>query len=463
MKNMILEIESLNAWMKDHSIFGTLKYRNEISHTVRAGRDQISLNNSVESHILTAELQLEKKMATLTMSCANFDQKIIRDQILNIWSNISLMPDVKHLSKITPLENQGCNKDEECEQLTNINSKHMVDLFKKVANHFSKDSFEISGAFSSGSYGYITINTSSKNCISYIGSDYNVEVVVQLLDLDKSEIRSASVGESFDQYNPQIIIDELLFHYDIKQKYKKIDISLGKYNIIFSSSAFAEMVGAMSSITFGGENYEYEYSMIPKTQDIEKTPIFGKNITITDDPLSKHTLFARIIGKNGISKPAFTLVENGYLKNRFYTHKETCDRFLKKQNNDSSVAHLLVSPGNAASDLNELIELEKGPTLYINYIHYLNFTQLNKGEFTGTSRFGTYLIENGKIINQIHNLRINDNFFNIFNNIEWLSKDLEPIDASHSYEMRLASSISVPKFVKVKGVNITGTSSPKEN
>ena len=169
------------------------------------------------------------------------------------------------------------------------------------------------------------------------------------------------------------------------------------------------------------------------------------------------------MGLNGVARHAFPLIEEGVLQNMFYSDKDTCDRFSMDVNNDFSVSSLVVNTGDGPSDFNEMVASCKKPTIYIPFIHYMNFTNPAKGECTGTSRFGTVLVEDGKVKNHLFNLRINDSYMRIFNNVEWLSKKMAHVNTSDTYGMRIASSIACPSFVKVNGVKITDSSAPKEN
>ncbi len=120
-----------------------------------------------------------------------------------------------------------------------------------------------------------------------------------------------------------------------------------------------------------------------------------------------------------------------------------------------------MNTGDGPSDFSEMVKSCERPTIYIPFIHYMNFTNATKGEFTGTSRFGTFLIENGKIQNHLFNLRINDSYMRIFNNVEWLSNRIAHVNTSNTYGVRMASSIACPNFVKVNNVKITDSSAPK--
>jgi predicted Zn-dependent protease len=62
--------------------------------------------------------------------------------------------------------------------------------------------------------------------------------------------------------------------------------------------------------------------------------------------------------------------------------------------------------------------------LLITHFHYLNpFLQPLELLFTGMTRDGTFLIEDGKIVRPVMNLRFTESMLKAFNNIEALSKE----------------------------------------
>ena len=69
-----------------------------------------------------------------------------------------------------------------------------------------------------------------------------------------------------------------------------------------------------------------------------------------------------------------------------------------------------------------------------------------------------FLIEDGEIKSHLYNLRINDNFFNIFNNIDWLSKELGHTSLASSYGLRWPFNCTAPLFTQISNVNISGSS-----
>ena len=183
--------------------------------------------------------------------------------------------------------------------------------------------------------------------------------------------------------------------------------------------------------------------------------LFGKNFTIADAP-STHPLFKRPFGQNGFKHTDRQLIKNGVLLDLAYTDKMTCDRFNKKLNScNQSDYNLIIEKGTGPDDQISMISSCEKPTIFINYLHYLNFTNSSKAEITGTSRFGTFLIEGGKITHNLEKVRLLDNFLNLFTNIEWLSSKAVNISATSSYGFRSPFALNMPKFVKIKNVSLS--------
>ena len=63
--------------------------------------------------------------------------------------------------------------------------------------------------------------------------------------------------------------------------------------------------------------------------------------------------------------------------------------------------------------------------VYITHFWYVNFLNPMKTQVTGTTRDGTFLIENGKVGAAIKNMRINQSILEAFANAEMISKTRE--------------------------------------
>lgn len=452
-------LENINTFIKEKGIEAQLTYRAEVSHLIRAGRSQISLNVSQTGAKLIIEIINGKRK--ITGECSGDIVKSIEDFksfILKLNEKIEFMPEVAHLTPINKITQADIINEKFDQKLVEFESKDIVDFYKEIVQEFESLGAEVSGAFSAGAHSYAVINTKVEKAIFYKGTDWNAEVVLQLVNDSKKEIRASAVGEMLKDFDSNELKEELRLMLNYKRETERADLKAGEYNIIFSSDAFAELTAFLGWVSLSGEAYEYEAGMLQKGKDAIGDKLFGENITITDNPSDPEVLFARHIGHNGVQRKQFPLIRNGVLEQMFYSDKDTCDRFSLNINNDESVASIKVHAGSGPSELKEIIRKTTDKTIYIPYIHYMNITNAAKGEFTGTSRFGTLMMENGEVTSHLYNLRINDSLRDMFNNIEWLSERLQHVNTSDTYDMRSSSAITCPKFVQINKVKITGSS-----
>lgn len=444
-----------NKYLKDQKLQGQIVFRSERSHLVRAGRNQISLNTSEEAARFFVQIQSGKKQAKGEFVLKDNNLKNLIFELNELKSTLSSLPEIDHLGDLLNLAQGDYNDDHSDMNMIKMDTSVMVEVYTKAVQKFAHQGCEVSGAFSLGTYAYSIINTNVNIPISYKGSDYNVDVVIQLKEHHNKEIKASQVGASLSEINADSLIEELDRHFKVKTSTHRKAIEVGKYRVIFGPEATAEILAYTSWVGFSGESYLMQTGMFKKGQHDIGAKVFGDNITISNDPTSKHTLFKRRVGLNGILRPSQTIINKGILENLIYSSKDICDRFGIVVDNDFSTASFDLFPGNGPDQWEKLIASTKEPTLYINTLHYMNFTNVAKGEFTATSRFGTYLIENGKIQDHLYNIRVNDSFHRLFNNVRWLSSQVTSVNLSSTYGMRLASSVSVPEWIEVIDVPIT--------
>ena len=450
-------LQQINQFMKAQSISGSVTYKQETSHMVRCGRSQISLNVSEQGEKYFIELQQGKRKITGSTTAQADDLNKLKALVLSLQEKLTFMPEVAHLRPLGAIAQDDLHQNNIDPALLRLDSSVMVNLFKDCADHFKNENIEISGAFSAGIQRYSVINTLVEEAQSYQGSDYNIEMVLQLLDHDKKELRVSDVGHSLAQFDSKALIAHLAKMYQIKTQIPRQDIAPGEYDVVFYADAFADLATYMGYLTLEGESYQYGMGMLQKDQHKIGDKLFSDKLSIIDDPSDTDILFNRPVGLNGIKRPSFPLISDGVLDNFYYSNKDDCDRFNIDVNNDIGVAGMKVNTGTGPANFDEMVKSCIKPTLFISYIHYMNFTNAAKGEFTGSSRFGTFLIEQGEITAHLYNQRINDSFHNTFNQIEWLSSSLAHINTSNTYEMRNAASLACPLFVKVNKVKITGS------
>jgi predicted Zn-dependent protease len=69
-----------------------------------------------------------------------------------------------------------------------------------------------------------------------------------------------------------------------------------------------------------------------------------------------------------------------------------------------------------------------GTGLYLNNLHYLNWSDQPGGRITGMTRYACFWVENGEIVAPIENLRWDDSVFSLFGSA------LEDFTVERAYE-----------------------------
>ncbi len=459
---IIATLGAINEYMKSKGYTGEVSFRGETSHLVRAANNQISLNTSEQGAKFFITLQDGKKFSNGSVATAIENIEEIKKAVDVVAAKLNHVPQIDFATPMgTIAQERPCTAFYD-ERLENLDSAVMKDFFAEAVKRFAHRKTAVSGAFSCGMYEYGLINTLVTEPLYYKGSDFNIELVLQL-EKDKKEIRSSQVGESYAQYKPEELyahIDQLL---TLKETTPREDIAPGSYDIIFGRDAVADIAGLIGWLAVSGEVYEYGMGMMPKDKFKFGDKVFSDKLTIIDDPESKTALFRRPFGLNGVKRGKTVLFDKGVWKTVLYSSKMDADRFGKKVDNDMNAFNPVILPGDGPETFEEMIASCKKPTLYIPFIHYINIPNRAKGEFTGSSRFGTLLIENGKVKSHLYNLRLNETVFNFFGKIEWFSKKIEHSNTSNTYGLRMAEAVTLPAFMKVQGIAVTGTSNVKKD
>ena len=153
----------------------------------------------------------------------------------------------------------------------------------------------------------------------------------------------------------------------------------------------------------------------------------GDNITITEDPFNPAI---RYIGFDyeGVPRIKVPLVENGIGRGVVYDsynahlmQTQSTGNALVPNNNYGPYPKAMVMDGGGKS-LDEIIAgTERG--IFVTHFWYLNFVNPMRTTVTGTTRDGTFLIENGKITSPIEDMRVNQSMLESFSNAEALSSE----------------------------------------
>jgi PmbA protein len=231
------------------------------------------------------------------------------------------------------------------------------------------------------------------------------------------------------------------------------ELAPGAYDVILEPPALAEVFDWMNMIAFTGQSYEDGSSFF--VGNLGKR-ILGENFTLVDDALG-YLPFP--FDMEGLPKRAVTLIENGVPRTPVLD-KAWADRLGMKPTahawhlgspEHGSAFHLTMAGGDATRE--EMIASTK-LGVWVTRFNYVNgLLEPKSALMTGTTRDGTFLIRDGKVVARLPNLRWTQSMVEAFSNIESLSRERRSVGTWYNM---FGGTLS--PTVKIRGWNFTGVS-----
>jgi predicted Zn-dependent protease len=222
----------------------------------------------------------------------------------------------------------------------------------------------------------------------------------------------------------------------------------GRWTVVMEPTAVANMVGLMmNQLNARPADEGRSFFAKPGGGNRIGEQFLDERVTIWSDPTDPR-LFTTPFSGDGLPNRREVWVENGTLRTLNY------DRFwAQRQNREPNgfPAGYYMEGGDATLD--EMIaSTERG--LLLTRLWYIRGVDPRTILFTGLTRDGTFLIENGRITAPVKNMRWNESPIFMLNNIEMMGA---PVRVSPSESSGLAASTVVPPL-KVRDFNFTSLS-----
>lgn len=223
-------------------------------------------------------------------------------------------------------------------------------------------------------------------------------------------------------------------------------IEPGEYEAIFEDYAVADMIQMLSYMGFGARAFQEGRSFMSGNLGRKIT---GANITIWDDGLDPGGV-PLPFDAEGVPKQRVMLIEEGVARGVVY------DSYTAAREGKRSTGHAvspLPSPGPFAinlfmaggdSGLEEMIAGTKRG-IYVKRLHYTNPVHPVKSLLTGMTRDGTFLVEKGKIVRPVKNLRFTESILGALSSAELISRETKLLPLYSLGGVR-APAVKVSKF-----------------
>ena len=200
----------------------------------------------------------------------------------------------------------------------------------------------------------------------------------------------------------------------------------GRYPVVLEAPAAAELVTWLGWLAFPAKAVaEGRSALTGRLGEQVCSPL----VTVADDPL--HPLLAGApFDAEGTPVARLPLLEAGRAVG--LAHDRTTARragttstgsALPPPNPEGGVpGHLVLQPGE--DDLDALVAgLERG--LYVTRLHYVNVVHPVTATLTGMTRDGTFLVEDGRVVGGVRNLRFTDSALGALGEVQAVGRDLQ--------------------------------------
>ena len=223
-------------------------------------------------------------------------------------------------------------------------------------------------------------------------------------------------------------------------------IDPGEYTVILEPPAVGDMLFMLSYMGMGAMPFQEGRSFMAGRIG-EK--ITGENITIWDDPADPRQL-ASAFDWEGVPRQKVTIIENGIARGPVYDSytankegKESTGHAFPAPNTFGPVpTHLFLQPGDATVD--DMVAStgtgasgERG--ILVTRFHYTNIVHEKHTIFTGMTRDGTFLVENGKVTKPIENFRFTQSILDALANVDMIGKTGQLVEYAYVPALKIST------------------------
>ncbi|MGI6643977.1 MAG: TldD/PmbA family protein [Bacillota bacterium] len=233
-----------------------------------------------------------------------------------------------------------------------------------------------------------------------------------------------------------------------------ITLEPGRYDTIFEEYALADLIRFLGYIAFGAEAKQQGRSFMAYSMGKK---VMSDNVTIWDDGNDVRGL-AQPFDSEGVPKKKVVIIDKGVATGVVYDSRAAAAEGLKSTGHAGgsrgwrmgpTPANMFMAHGDSTRD--EMIKsMKRG--LLVTRFHYTHCPEPSRVVATGTTRDGTFLIEDGEIAARVKNLRFTESMIDAFARVEAISK------TQRLTRDWWSTFTPVLPCVKIKDFTFTGTS-----
>lgn len=432
MRNYFYKLSDHAMTLIGGSDFLYLNLSGEESDFVRLNHAKIRQNGHVSQYYCLVTLVSNKRQAsgyiTLTRDPDN-DKKLVENTISNIKKTIAQIDEDPYILYSTNVRS------------TEIIEKNMLPHSRQTISEIIKSAngLDLVGIFSSGEIvtGF-TNSIGQKNWFEKPSFNFNWSVYHTT---DKA-VKAGYAGYIWDSQKFLKKMEKVKTELEIMKR-EAVTIKPGKYRVYLAPAALDDFMATLGWGGFGMKSQKTKNSPLVKL--VENEVSLNPLITLTENSLDGSS---PNFNSMGFIKPdKVVLIEKGKHKGSLISPRSSKE-FGVEQNGANSFEEpvsLEMSEGNISSQ-HILKELVTG--IYLNNVHYLNYSERTSCKMTGMSRFAAMYVKNGEITAPINVMRFDESIFKMLGeNFAGATKERERLMSTSTYGERATDSTLLPGII----------------
>ncbi|MBR9700490.1 hypothetical protein GOV11_01345 [Candidatus Woesearchaeota archaeon] len=340
-----------------------------------------------------------------------------------------------------------------------VPAEERVDALGELSIKVEKENYRLNGTLESVVYNrHLANSESGERQIYNRGSQVHASFAITNDD-NTIETNFGAIGTTIKKLSLGKRVDEALSNMKLQEALPLRELLPGTYDVVLDAPCISHILTYCSWLGLDGGEFHQSHTFTAGHE--LGSQLFGDNITISDQPYNPDSPYWSIIDEFGNPKhPYTTFIDKGKFDKLWF------DYLSALKYNQEPTGHgidMNYGPGNLVLDGGKgpesldaaAKELQNG--LLIRELNYTCPTNMSQGSFTGITRYGTLLVENGEIVARVPNLRFLESVPHILNETDWLSSEqvISPMPEMSGTDPW--PTFIVPKYMQVRNFNVIGS------
>jgi predicted Zn-dependent protease len=378
----------------------TLGLSGESSLFLRFNNSKIRQMTDLEQHFLEFTFQKNHRQIKFTVSLSGnleTDFSMAKALLSRAREEIQALPEDPHA---VPIENHGTSDQEINGHLPS--AKEAIEAIEEAHK-----GIDHSGFYSGG-----PIYRASRNSLGqdhwFSSNSFFYDYSLFTVNADGAN-KAAKGCYSERGWDPKNLSHNIAQNNELLRPLKRANKTLqpGSYRAYLAPGAVSEIASILNWGACDYASLKQGKSAFAKLADGRErlSPLmsFGENFELGLAP--------RFNSLGELSSMSVPVIENGILKNWLVSSRAAKEYAVSGNASEGSFRSLEILPGVLLED--DAIK-ELGTGVYLENLHYLNWSDLPNARVTGMTRYACFWVENGEIVAPIQDMRFDESLYRIF-------------------------------------------------